>query len=138
VGCFVPDRPRNLDKELRHGPKLQGKNVPFSRIAVQHPTKVPPVRLIAQVPVNVSLATKMAVTMGEGDPGVAAPFCALYAGGLFRRLRPEGRRLAEVSFVVRSGQGKATFKDSGEHDISFPLSLNLKGFGPAFDALAKS
>src|SRR5580658_4415697 len=57
--------------------QLQGKNLPFSRVAVGRPEKGQPVKLVVQVPVNVSFATQVHIQTGDTDPGVIAPFAKI-------------------------------------------------------------
>jgi invasion protein IalB len=113
--------------------QLQGKNLPFSRIAVGRPEKGQPVKLIVQVPVNASFATQVHIQTDDADPGVIAPFARCTPAGCFAEfdLREELlKKLREATSV-----GKLSFADAGGHDVSVPLSF--KGFAQAFDALAK-
>ncbi|MGB7252351.1 MAG: invasion associated locus B family protein, partial [Xanthobacteraceae bacterium] len=63
--------------------QLQGKNLPFSRVAVGRPEKGQPVKLVVQVPVNVSFATQVHIQTGDTDPGVIAPFANCTPNGCF-------------------------------------------------------
>jgi invasion protein IalB len=113
--------------------QLQGKNLPFSRIAIGRPEKGQPVKLIVQVPVNASFATQVHIQTDDADPGVIAPFARCTPGGCFAEfdLREELlKKLRDATSV-----GKLTFADAGGHDVSVPVSF--KGFAQAFDALAK-
>ncbi len=113
--------------------QLQGKNLPFSRVAIGRPEKGQPVKLIVQVPVNASFATQVHIQTDDADPGVIAPFANCTPAGCFAEfdLREELlKKLRDATSV-----GKLSFADAGGHDVSVPVSF--KGFAQAFDALAK-
>ncbi len=113
--------------------QLQGKNLPFSRVAVSRPEKGKPIKLIVQVPVNASFSTQVHIQTSDTDPGVIAPFANCTPNGCFAEFDLKEdilRKLREAS-----GTGKLSFADAGGHDVSVPISFN--GFAQAFDALAK-
>jgi invasion protein IalB len=119
--------------EMAQLTQLQGKNVPFSRIAVGHPAKDHPVKLTVQVPVNASFATAIRIQTSDTDPGMTAPFARCVPGGCFAEfdLREETLRKLRAA----SGVGKLSFADAGGHDVAVPLSFN--GFAQAYEALLK-
>lgn len=113
--------------------QLQGKNLPFSRVAVTHPEKDHPVKLIVQVPVNVLFATQVHIQTADADPGFVAPFATCTPNGCFAEFDLKEdmlKKLREATSV-----GKLSFADAGGHDIVVPISFN--GFSQAFEALAK-
>lgn len=114
--------------------QLQGKNTPFSRIAVTRPVKGQPVKLVVQVPANVSLATNVRVQVTDSDPGLAAPFARCVPAGCFAELDIKDDTMKKFRAATGTG-GKLSFKDAAEHEVVIPLSFN--GFAQAFDALAK-
>lgn len=113
--------------------QLQGKNLPFSRVAVAHPEKGQPVKLVVQVPVNVSFNTNVRIQTADSDPGIAAPFANCTPNGCFAifDLKEDALRKLHAATSV----GKLSFADAGGHEISVPISF--KGFGDAYDALAR-
>ena len=113
--------------------QLQGKNLPFSRVAVGRPEKGQPVKLVVQVPVNVSFATQVHIQTGDTDPGVIAPFANCTPNGCFAEFDLREDLLKKLREA--SGTGKLSFADAGGHDVTVPISFN--GFAQAFDALAK-
>ncbi len=119
--------------EMAQLTQLQGKNVPFSRVAVGHPTKDHPVKLTVQVPVNASFATAIRIQTSDADPGLTAPFARCVPGGCFAEfdLREETLRKLRTA----SGVGKLSFADAGGHDVAVPLSFN--GFAQAYEALLR-
>ena len=124
-----PQRTCDLDQFAQ----VQGQANPISRVAIPLPAKGQPVKLIVQLPVNVSFAVGVKIAADSKDPGVIAPF---------RRCVPSGC-LAEIDlkddllkkFRASPDAGKLQFKDAAERDVAIPLSF--KGFGQAYEALLK-
>jgi len=119
--------------EMTQTTQVQGKNIPFSRVAVGHPAKGHPTRLVVQLPVNVSFGASVRIRTGDGDPGIAAPFARCAPNGCFAdfELKDEVMRKLRAA----SGVGKLSFADAGGREIDVPISF--KGFNQAFEALAK-
>jgi len=113
--------------------QVQGKNVPFSRVAVQHPVKGRSVRLVVQLPVNVSLPSNVRIQASDADPGLIAPFDRCVPAGCFADF--DLKEDAIRKFRDANGAGRMTFKAADRREISVPVSF--KGFGQAFDVLAK-
>jgi invasion protein IalB len=113
--------------------QLQGKNLPFSRVAVTRPEKGQPIKLIVQVPVNASFSTQVHIQTGEQDPGVVAPFANCNPNGCFAEFDLKEDILKKLREAT--GAGKLSFADAGGHDVTVPISFN--GFAAAFDALLK-
>jgi invasion protein IalB len=113
--------------------QVQGKNIPFSRVAILRPVKGQPIKLIAQLPVNVSFAANVRIQLSDTDSGLAAPFARCVPAGCFAEFDIKDDVLQKLR--VASGAGKLSFADSTGHDVTVPVSF--KGFGQAFDALAK-
>jgi invasion protein IalB len=113
--------------------QAQGKTAPFARIAVMHPVKGQPIKLVVQVPTNITLSTNVRVQTADADPGVAAPFARCAPTGCFVDFDLKGDVLKK--FRAASGNGKITYTDVNGHDVVVPLSFS--GFNQAFEALAK-
>jgi invasion protein IalB len=113
--------------------QLQGKNLPFSRVAIARPEKGQPVKLVVQVPVNASFSTQVHIQTGDADPGVIAPFSNCTPNGCFAEFDLREDILKKLREATSTG--KLSFADAGGHDVSVPISF--KGFAQAFDALLK-
>ena len=113
--------------------QVQGKNLPFSRVVVAHPVKDQPVKLIVQVPVNVSFATMVRIQPSDGDAGFAAPFARCLPAGCFAEFEIKDDALKK--FRAAAGGGKLSFANSAGREVTVPLSFN--GFAQAYDMLAK-
>ncbi len=113
--------------------QLQGKNVPFSRVAIARLVRGKPIKLVLQVPINLSFATNVRIQIGDADPGITAPFARCVPAGCFAEFELKDDSLRR--FRAASGAGRLSFADAGGHDIAIPLAFN--GFVQALDALAR-
>lgn len=113
--------------------QVQGRNVPFSRVAVAHPVKGQPVKLVVQVPINVSFAKPVVIRTADTDPGVSAPFARCIPNGCFAEFDLKDDLLRKLR--AASGTGKLSFPEASGQEVSVPLSF--KGFDQAFEALAR-
>jgi invasion protein IalB len=113
--------------------QVQGKNIPFSRVVIENPAKGRPVKLMVQVPANVSLRSNVGVRTNDADPGLSIPFDRCLPTGCFAEFELKDDSVKK--FYAGTGAGKVTFKDAGGRDVAVPLSF--KGFRSAFDALSK-
>jgi invasion protein IalB len=111
----------------------QGRNMPLSRIAVARPEKGQPVQLTVQVPVNVNLHTGVIIKASDSDPGLTAPFDRCLPVGCFADFALKDDAIKK--FRGATTAGKMTFDVANGQSVAIPVSF--KGFGPAFDALAK-
>jgi invasion protein IalB len=112
--------------------QVQGKNIPFSRVAIAHPTKGQPLKLVVQVPVNVTFQN-VRIQTSDSDPGFAAPFARCVPAGCFAEFEIKDDALRKLR--TASNPGKVLFADASGRDIAIPLSF--KGFSQALDALLK-
>ena len=119
--------------EMGQVTQVQGKSIPFSRIALGHPVKGQPTRLVVQVPVNASFSANVSIQTGDADPGVAAPFARCMPSGCFAEFDLKDDVLRK--FRAASGSGKISFLDAAGHNVTVPLSFH--GFGEAYDGLSK-
>lgn len=129
----VPGPPPKEVCDMAQVTQLQGKNVPFSRVAVAHPEKGQPVKLVVQVPVNASFKAEVRIQTADSDPGVAAPFANCTPNGCFAMFDLNENALKKLHAAATAG--KLSFADAGGHEVAVPISF--KGFGEAYDALAK-
>ena len=113
--------------------QAQGRTVPFSRIGVMHPVKGQPIKLVMQVPTNVTLSREVRIQIADADPGIAVPFARCAPVGCFADFELKDDVLKR--FRAASGNGKVTYADVTGHEVVVPLSFS--GFSQAFDALAK-
>lgn len=113
--------------------QVKGKDIPFSRVAIERPAKGHPVKLSVQLPVNVSLSSNVRIQAGDADLALSASFGRCMPSGCFADFDLKDETVQK--FRAAQGVGKISFKDAGGHDVSIPLSF--KGFRQAFDILSK-
>ncbi len=134
VQCVTNTNPPSAEVcDMAQVTQLQGENIPFSRVAIAHPDKGQPVKLIVQVPVNASFATAVNIQTGDDDPGVIAPFTSRTPNGCFAEFALKDDMMKKLR--AATSVGKVSFADAGTRPVTVPISFN--GFGAAFDALAK-
>jgi invasion protein IalB len=105
--------------------QLQGKNVPFSRIAVARPEKGRPVKLIVQVPVIASFASPVRFQTGEANPELTAPFASCVPNGCFAQFDLNEETMKRLRAASMAGMaGKLSFPDASGHEIVVPVSSN--------------
>jgi invasion protein IalB len=119
--------------EMAQVTEVQGKNLPFSRVMIVEPGKGEPLKLVVQVPVNVSFAAKVRVQTSASDSGMAAPFARCASIGCFADFEINEDVLRKLR--AATGPGKLTFADAGGRDVAIPMSF--KGFSAALDALMR-
>ena len=114
--------------------QVQGRNIPFSRIAIPRPGPGQPVKLVVQVPVNVSIQPAVRLQLDNADRGWSAPFARCVPVGCFAEFAFNEDAVSKLRSAP-AGPGKVSFADASGHEIAVPLSF--RGFDQAFDALAK-
>ena len=119
--------------EIMQTTQMQGRNVPVSRVAVAHPEKGQPVKLTAQVPVNIQLAGNIRLQASDADAGLTVPFNTCVPAGCFAELELKDDAIRK--FRAATDAGKLTYKTTNGQPVVIPVSF--KGFGRAFDALGK-
>jgi invasion protein IalB len=112
---------------------VQGKNAPFSLVIIPHPTRGQPVKLVIEVPVNVSFASNVHIRSDDSDTGLSAPFVRCLAAGCFAEFDLKDDVLKK--YRAASSVGKLSFADASGREVDVPLSL--KGFAQAYDALSR-
>ncbi len=113
--------------------EVQGKNLPFSRVAVARTARGAPVMLTVQLPVNVLVRVDVRIQTSAADAGLSVPFDHCVPAGCFANFALTEDMLKK--FHDANNVGKLTFKNAGGQDVAIPLSF--KGFAAAFDALVK-
>jgi invasion protein IalB len=113
--------------------QAQGRTAPFSRVTISHPVRGQPVKLVVQVPTNITASTNVHIQTADADPGTTAPFARCAPTGCFADFDLKDDTLKK--FRAASGNGKITYADVTGHEVVVPLSFS--GFSQAFEALAK-
>lgn len=114
--------------------QVRGKNINFSRVAIESAPKGKPEKLTLQMPVNVSVREPAEIQIpGTPSTTLSATFDRCVPVGCFASVQLRDDMLKKLN--ATEGMGKVTFKDAAGRELAFPLSF--KGFHQAFDALSK-
>jgi invasion protein IalB len=112
----------------------QGQRGPIALVAIGRPVKEEPIKLVIQVPPNLSLGDKAAirVTIADKDEAVAV-FQRCLPGGCFAEAS-----LSDDVFKRWRGFSEAAqmrYLDAGKREVALPLSF--RGFPAAAEALQR-
>lgn len=112
----------------------QGQRGPIALVAIGRPVKEEPIKLVIQVPPNLSLGDKAAirVTIADKDEAVAI-FQRCLPGGCFAEAS-----LSDDAFKRWRGFSEAAqmrYLDAGKREVALPLSF--RGFPAAAEALQR-
>jgi invasion protein IalB len=113
---------------------LQGQNSPIALIAFGREKKGDPLRMVVQVPTNVTFEGGVKTLTTGGEPVVDMVFRRCFPVGCFADAATTDAQISKLKTQPEPLNLK--FKDGTEREISLPVSL--KGFGSALDALART
>ena len=108
--------------EMVQSTQAKGSQGVISQIAIGRVTKTDPVKLVVQLPIGIWLPSGVKLVANAKDPGLLATF---------KRCLPQ----ACFADVDLSNDALRHYRGATEQDATLPMSF--KGFGTAFDALAK-
>lgn len=111
----------------------RGQTAPFARIALLRPEQNKPMRIIAIMPVAVSIAPGVNFDLTPGEPGInlAYKYCAVAA--CFAEAELGETQMA--MFRNRLQDGRLAFRDPTGKEID--VAVSFKGFDQALDVLLK-
>ncbi|MBB6308612.1 invasion associated locus B family protein [Xanthobacter tagetidis] len=120
--------------ELSQRLLVQGQSAPVALIAFGRDGKGAPLRMVVQLPVNVTMegGVKAAAASGDGLADLAFRRCA--PGGCFADVVLADPALARLK--AQSEPPALKYRDAAEREMALPFSL--KGFAAAIDALLRS
>jgi hypothetical protein len=113
---------------------LQGQNSPIALIAFGREKKGDPLRMIIQLPTNVTFEGGVKTLTASGDAVVDMMFRRCFPVGCFADATMTEAQVLKLKTQAEPMSIKS--KDATEREISLPLSLN--GFGPAVEALSRT
>jgi invasion protein IalB len=113
--------------------QLKGQQGVLTQIAIAHPVKGQPIRIVIQVPISMWLPTGVKLALNDKDPGIHAEFKWCVPAACFAIVEVKDDVLKK--WRTAGEPGKLLFKDGNQRDIALPMSF--KGFATAYDALAK-
>jgi invasion protein IalB len=105
----------------------------ISQLAIGRVSKTEPVKLVIQLPIGIWLPSGVKLVADAKDPGLVATFKRCLPQACFADVDVSNDALRRYRAMTE--QGQIVFKDGNQKDTTLPVSF--KGFGTAFDALAK-
>lgn len=133
VRCETPPGAAQKTCEVFQAQQQQGQTGPVSQIAIGRAGKSGPHKLVAQIPVNVWLATAPRLVLDDKQAPIALGFKRCVPGGCFADADIPDDLLRRLK--GRAEPGRLEYKDAIQRDVGIPVSF--KGFSQAIDALAK-
>jgi invasion protein IalB len=112
----------------------QGQQSPIAVIAIGLKKQGDPLRLVLQVPVNVSVTTRAQIAVHEGTSGIELPFERCVPAGCFAVIEAADEAIKRLR--AQTNPVRFHYKDATQRNIEFQFSL--RGLASALDALAKS
>lgn len=112
---------------------LRGQNTPITRIAFGRQAKDKPMRIVALVPPNVSIAPGVNIAPETGKATFTLPYKTCMPGGCLAEMDLGKDQLQ--AFRNRSKPGQIAFNDPTGKAVA--LELSFKGLDQALDALSK-
>jgi invasion protein IalB len=128
-----PGPPVQKACEMVQFTQLKGQGGVLTQIAIGQPVKGQPIRVAIQVPISMWLPTGVKLAMTDKDQGILAEFKWCVPTACFGIIEVKDDVIKK--WRATSEPGKLMFKDGNQRDIALPVSW--KGFGTAYDALAK-
>jgi invasion protein IalB len=112
----------------------QGQQNPIAHIAIGREKQGAPMRLVVQLPLNVTVSTRVKITLKESDPALELNFERCIPSGCFAMIQAADDAVRRLR--AQPDAARITYKDAAEKDVVFQFSL--RGLAPALDALAKT
>jgi invasion protein IalB len=111
----------------------QGRGRPVTLIAIGRRDKGSPLKIVVQVPVNVSLSAGIKLTTPDNTAVLAASFDRCVPAGCVAEADVPDKLIATLRVLKTNGELR--FTSAGRQDVTIPVSFN--GFGDAHDAMLK-
>ncbi len=112
---------------------VQGQQQPIALIALGREKPEEPLRLVLQVPLNVTVSARAKLELKDGSP-IELPFERCVPAGCFAIVQAADDPLRRLR--AQTDPGRITFKDASDKEVGFQFSV--RGVGSALDALSKS
>jgi len=133
VRCVLPEGQTQKQCEMIQSASVQGQAGPISQIAIGRPVKTEPVKVVFQLPVGVWLPRGAKLVFDSKAPALEATFKRCLPAACFADAELKDNIIKKLRGVTE--QGHLDFEDGNRRPVTLPVSF--KGFGQAFDAMAK-
>ena len=119
--------------EMVQATQMSGQTQPTTQIVIGRQSKDGPLKVVFQVPINVSLAAGVKLAAEGEQADITSNFSHCVPTGCFAVTDLKENVVKKLRGLTTNG--KFQFKDSTEREIAIPVSF--KGFAEAYDALTK-
>jgi invasion protein IalB len=133
VRCVVAEGQKAKQCEMIQTANVQGQSNPISQIAIGRPAKTDPVKIVFQLPVGIWLPGGAKLVFDAKAAAIDASFKRCLPAACFADAELKDDVIKKWRAVTEPG--KLNFEDGNRKPAAVPVSF--KGFGEAFDALAK-
>jgi invasion protein IalB len=106
----------------------RGQQSPIALIAITRE-----LRIIVQLPVNVTIAGQVKIALKQGEPNIDLEFAQCVQAGCFAASQLTQEALRRLR--VHSDTGQIAYQDASQRAVT--LVFSLRGFAAAMDALLK-
>jgi invasion protein IalB len=115
--------------------QVQGQQAPIAQIEIVRSGLKEPMRIVVQLPVNVSLPSSVRVAADDKDPQpLELSWRRCVPGGCFAETELKDDVLKR--YRAQTANGKMQFKDAAGREV--PLPFSFRGLPQALDGLAKA
>ena len=111
----------------------QGQQNPIALIAIGREKQGAPLRLVVQLPLNVTVPARVKITLAQADPPLELNFEHCIPSSCFAMIQSADNAVRRLR--AHPDAARISYKDATEQDVGFQFSL--RGLAPALDALAK-
>ena len=133
VRCETRGTPAVKSCEMVQAVTAQGQASPVTQIAIGRANKGDPIKVVFQLPINIWIPAGVTFVYDAKEPALPATYRWCVPAGCFADIDLKDDLVKKLR--VRTLPGRFEFKDAGQRPVAIPISF--KGFGQAFDALAK-
>jgi invasion protein IalB len=112
---------------------MQGQQNPIALIAIGREKDNDPIRMVLQLPLNVTVSAHPKITLKQGEAPIELHFERCVPAGCFAMVQPADEAVRRLR--AHSDPARITYKDATDKDVGFQFSL--RGLSPALDAWAK-
>jgi invasion protein IalB len=133
VRCETRGTPPAKACEMVQAVTAPGQASPVTQVAIGRASKIDPVKVVFQLPVNVWIPVGVKLIYDAKAAPLIAAFRWCAPAGCFADLDLKDDMVKRLRALTV--QGRFDFKDASQRDVTIPVSF--KGFSQALDALAK-
>ncbi|MGA7975424.1 MAG: invasion associated locus B family protein [Pseudolabrys sp.] len=119
--------------EMAQTMQIKGQTRPITQIAIGRQPKNGSLKIVFEMPVNVSLPDGVHLVTDDKKFDMTASFSRCVPVGCFAETNISEAQIKTLRSLKKTG--KLAFKNAAKQQIAIPVSF--KGFGSAYDALPK-